>query len=197
MNFYFNILLLVFIMPIFIFFLIIIAFSIVLLDGFPIFYTDRRLGLNFKIIKIYKFRTMKSPKFNDKLLEKNSDYNRVTKIGFFLRKTSLDELPQLLNILKGDMSFVGPRPLPIDYKEYIVKNFYNRSSVKPGITGLTQIKGRNKLSWNKRFSYDNFYVKKRSLKLDLLILLRTAFLILSFNFFNERKNITSEKLKIK
>lgn len=197
MNFYFNILLALFVLPIFIIFFLIITLFIFLLDGFPIFFIDRRLGLNYKIINIYKFRTMKSPKFNDKLLEKNSDFNRVTKFGFFLRKTSLDEIPQLLNIFIGDMSFVGPRPLPVDYKNYIVKNFYNRSSVKPGITGLTQIKGRNKLSWKKRFSYDNFYVKKRSLRFDLLILFKTAFLILSFNFFNERKNITSEKLKIK
>jgi undecaprenyl phosphate N,N'-diacetylbacillosamine 1-phosphate transferase len=197
MNFFFNLLLAVFILPIFIIFFLIIALFILLLDGFPILYIDKRLGLNYNIIKIYKFRTMKSLKFNDKILEKYSDYNRVTKIGFFLRKTSLDEIPQLLNIFMGDMSFVGPRPLPVDYKEYIVNNFYDRSSVKPGITGLTQIKGRNKLSWKRRFYYDNFYVKKRSLKLDLFILLKTIFLVLSLNFLNERKNIISEKLKIK
>ena len=140
---------------------------------------------------------MKNPKLNDKLLEKNSDFNRVTKIGFFLRKTSLDEIPQILNIFMGDMSFVGPRPLPISYKEYIVKNFHKRCSVKPGITGLTQIKGRNKLSWKRRFHYDNFYIKKRSFMFDLFILFKTFLLVLFLQFLNERKDITSEKLNIK
>ena len=172
MNFYFNLLIAVIILPIFITFFFIIALIIFLFDGFPILYKDKRLGLNYKIIKIYKFRTMKNQKLNYKLLEKNSDFNRVTKIGFFLRKTSLDEIPQILNIFMGDMSFVGPRPLPISYKEYIVKNFHKRCSVKPGITGLTQIKGRNKLSWKRRFHYDNFYIIKDHLCLIYLFYLK-------------------------
>lgn len=197
MNFYINFFLIILIFPIFFILFLVILFLILIFSGLPIFYIDNRLGLSNKIIKIYKFRTMKKPNNKDQLLEKKSDYNRVTRIGYLLRKTSLDEIPQIINILKGDMSIVGPRPLPIDYKEYIIKNFKNRSLVKPGITGLTQIKGRNNLSWKKRFAYDNFYVKKRSLKLDILILCKTLKLIILFKFLNERKNITSEKLNIK
>jgi lipopolysaccharide/colanic/teichoic acid biosynthesis glycosyltransferase len=107
-----------------------------------------------------------------------SDKERITPLGRFLRKTSLDELPQLMNVLKGDMSLVGPRPLNVEYVKLYTPQQYRRHEVKPGITGLAQIKGRNTLSWDERFALDVWYVDHESLALDLRILLQTVVKVL-------------------
>jgi len=115
-----------------------------------------------------------------------SDADRLTPYGIFLRSTSLDELPELFNILKGDMSFVGPRPLPVEYGPLYSKTQARRHEVRPGLTGLAQVNGRNALSWSERFKYDVEYVDDRSFTLDASILLKTISVVLN------RKGITND-----
>ena len=139
-------------------------------QGKPFFFQERP-GLNEKIFKIIKFKTM-----NDKKDEQGnllSDAERLTPIGAFVRKTSLDEIPQLINVLKGDMSLVGPRPLLVKYLEYYNHEEKLRHNVRPGITGWAQLKGRNTLNWDTRLAYDVDYVNNISLFLDLKIMLLT------------------------
>ena len=139
------------------------------------FFIQKRPGLNGKLFNIYKFKTMNDNKNkNQKLL---SDNYRLTNFGSFLRKTSLDELPQLFNVLIGNMSFVGPRPLLSDYY-YLYNDFQkSRHHAKPGITGLVQVSGRNNLPWDKRFELDFLYIKNISFWLDFKILIQTLFQI--------------------
>ncbi|MEL0650334.1 sugar transferase [Algibacter sp. TI.3.09] len=136
------------------------------------FFYQQRPGKNEKIFKIIKFKTM-----NDKK-DANGEFlpfdQRVTKIGNFIRKYSLDEIPQLINVLKGDMSLVGPRPLLTDYLPLYSEVQKKRHNVKPGITGWAQVKGRNSISWNQKFTYDVWYVENISFLLDLQIMLLTA-----------------------
>lgn len=135
------------------------------------FFTQLRPGKNEQIFRLLKFKSM-----NDLKDEKGrllSDSLRLTPFGRFLRKTSLDELPQLINVLKGDMSLIGPRPLLIRYLPYYSEEERLRHSVRPGITGFAQVNGRNHLTWEKRLAADIYYVKNLSLKLDLLILYKT------------------------
>ena len=136
------------------------------------FFYQKRPGKNEKIFKIIKFKTM-----NDKK-DENGEFlpfdQRVTKIGDFIRKYSLDEIPQLINVLKGDMSLVGPRPLLTDYLPLYSDIQKKRHDVKPGITGWAQVKGRNSISWNQKFTYDVWYVENISLLLDVKIMLLTA-----------------------
>ena len=135
------------------------------------FFMQRRPGKNCKVFRIIKFKTMNDRKdTNGNLL---SDAERLTTIGKFVRKTSLDEIPQLLNVLKGDMSIIGPRPLLTDYV-HLYNEFQNkRHNVKPGITGWAQVNGRNAISWDKKFELDVFYVNNISFWLDLKILFLT------------------------
>ncbi len=153
---------------------IIIMIAIKLDDGGPIFFTQERLGKNGKTFKIFKFRTMLVDA--DKFLDENGRVtrkNRITRVGKFLRKLSLDELPQLINIIKGDMSIIGPRPaLPSHLPRYTEWQ-KRRLLMKPGVTGLAQINGRNTLKWSKRIEYDIEYIENYSLWLDLKILLKT------------------------
>ncbi len=153
---------------------IIIMIAIKLDDGGPIFFTQERLGENGKTFKIFKFRTMLVDA--DKFLDENGRVtrkNRITRMGKFLRKLSLDELPQLINIIKGDMSIIGPRPaLPSHLPRYTEWQ-KRRLLMKPGVTGLAQINGRNTLKWSKRIEYDIEYIENYSLWLDLKILLKT------------------------
>ncbi len=140
--------------------------------GSPTVFRQERPGLNEKIFTVMKFRSMNSKRGEDgKLLP---DAQRITPLGKFLRKSSLDELPQLFNVLKGDMSFVGPRPLLPRYLPYYTEEEKLRHSVRPGITGLAQVNGRNAISWDRKLAYDVEYVKNISFLNDLKILLLTA-----------------------
>lgn len=139
-------------------------------DGKPFFF-QLRPGKDGKIFKIIKFKTMNDKKDADGNLLPDAD--RLTKIGSFVRKTSLDEIPQLLNVIKGDMSLIGPRPLLPSYLELYNDFQRRRHEVKPGITGWAQVNGRNSISWQKKFEYDVWYVDNISLSLDLKILFQT------------------------
>lgn len=154
----------------------IIAGLIRLRMGSPVLYRVVRPGLHAEPFLLHKFRTMKD--LVDAAGRSLSDKERITPLGGVLRKTSLDELPQLVNVLNGDMSLVGPRPLMIEYLKLYTPQQARRHEVKPGITGLAQIKGRNTLSWDERFALDVWYVDHASLALDLRILLQTILNVL-------------------
>lgn len=139
--------------------------------GSPVIFKQERPGLNEKIFTMYKFRTMTDER--DEYGEFLPDSVRLTKFGKFLRSTSLDELPELFNILKGDMSVVGPRPLLVKYLPYYTETERLRHSVRPGLSGLAQINGRNNLDWNKRLMMDVKYVQNITFLLDLDIVLKT------------------------
>ena len=139
--------------------------------NFPILFKQSRPGLNGKIFNIYKFRSMTSERDKEGLLL--SDELRLTKFGKFLRSTSLDELPSLWNVLKGDMSLVGPRPLLVEYLPFYSAKQARRHEVKPGITGWAQVNGRNAISWDKKFDLDVWYVDNQSIWLDIKILYLT------------------------
>ena len=140
-------------------------------DGKPFFFQERP-GLNERIFRIIKFKTMNDKKDAEgKLL---SDAERLTKAGAFVRKTSLDEIPQLINVLKGDMSLVGPRPLLPQYLPLYNSEQKRRHDVRPGITGWAQVNGRNAISWEQKFEYDVWYVDNISFGLDFKILLKTV-----------------------
>lgn len=140
--------------------------------GAPILFTQDRPGLNGKVFKMMKFRTMLDAK--DKLSNLLPDDQRMTKFGSFLRSTSLDELPGLFNVLKGDMSLVGPRPLLVQYLPLYNTEQARRHNVRPGITGWAQVNGRNAISWEQKFKLDVWYVENQSLMLDFKILLLTV-----------------------
>lgn len=139
--------------------------------GGPVLFTQRRPGLAGKAFNVYKFRTMTSERdSNGDLLP---DDQRLTSLGLFLRKTSLDELPQLFNVIRGDLSLVGPRPLLMEYLELYTPAQARRHEVKPGITGWAQVNGRNAIDWEQKFAYDVWYVENQNFLLDLRILLLT------------------------
>jgi lipopolysaccharide/colanic/teichoic acid biosynthesis glycosyltransferase len=139
-------------------------------QGKPFFFQERP-GLNERIFKIIKFKSMNDKK--DKEGNLLSDAERLTKVGAFVRKTSLDEIPQLINVLKGDMSLIGPRPLLVRYLPYYSKREKLRHTVRPGITGLAQVNGRNFLMWDERLEMDVQYVENLSLFSDMQILVKT------------------------
>ncbi|MBM4761464.1 sugar transferase [Bacillus sp. B15-48] len=143
----------------------------------PAFFKQTRIGKNCKEITIYKLRTMKIESC-DKNGKKLRDRERLTRVGKIIRKLSIDELPQLFNILKGDMSFIGPRPLLVRYLPYYSEREINRHNVLPGITGLAQVNGRSYLQWEERFDYDLNYVGNLSFKLDVKILIITIIKVL-------------------
>jgi lipopolysaccharide/colanic/teichoic acid biosynthesis glycosyltransferase len=152
--------------------LAIIACAIYIRMGSPIMFKQPRPGKNGEIFTFYKFRTMTDER--DSTGKPLSDEKRLTAIGQFIRKTSLDEFPQLWNVLKGDMSLVGPRPLLVAYLDRYTPEQARRHEVKPGITGWAQINGRNTLSWEEKFKLDVWYVDNWSLWLDLKILFLTV-----------------------
>lgn len=151
--------------------IIVVAIFIRFKLGSPILFTQDRPGLNGKIFKMIKFRTMLDAV--DKNGELLPDEERLTPFGVLLRSTSLDEIPGLLNVLKGDMSLVGPRPLLVEYLPLYSDVESQRHNVRPGITGWAQINGRNAVSWEQRFSYDIWYIENHSFWLDLKILFFT------------------------
>ena len=144
--------------------------------GRPVIFAQQRVGLSGKSFRLYKFRTMTDERDSDGTLL--PDGQRLTPLGRFLRKTSLDELPELINVVKGDMSLVGPRPLFLRYMPYYTKREMLRHSVNPGITGWAQIHGRNYLPWGERLALDVWYAENWSLWLDFKILLRTIVIVL-------------------
>jgi len=158
-------------------------------DGKPFFF-QLRPGINGKIFKIIKFKTMNDRKDADGTLL--PDAQRLTKVGNFVRKTSLDEIPQLINVLKGDMSLVGPRPLLTNYL-HLYNEFQNRRhEVKPGITGWAQVNGRNAISWDQKFTYDVWYVDNISFTLDIKILLKTIIKVIKSDGINAADAATIE-----
>ena len=173
--------------------LFVIYILVYLTLGKPVFFIQERPGLNNKIFKLIKFRTMQN-KFNKKniLLPDNK---RLTRFGRFLRASSLDELPSLVNVLKGEMSFVGPRPLLVEYLKFYNEEQLKRHMVKPGITGLAQVNGRNTIDWNQKFKYDLLYIKKISFLMDINILLKTILKVFLFKSISYSEEIIMPKFK--
>ena len=150
----------------------IVAICIKLEDGEPVIYKSKRMGKGCKVFNTYKFRSMK---VNREELHSNLTHEQmVTKVGKFIRKTSLDELPQLINILKGEMSFIGPRPWIPDYYEWFTPEQKRRSDVLPGISGLAQVKGRNGINIFKKIEYDLYYVDHISFIMDIKLVIETV-----------------------
>lgn len=159
-------------------------------DGKPFFF-QLRPGLRGQIFRIWKFKTMNDRK--NKQGELLPDHERLTTVGKWVRKTSLDELPQLINVLKGDMSLVGPRPLLVEYLSLYNTRQRRRHEVKPGITGWAQVNGRNAISWQQKFEYDVWYVENHSFFLDLKILWLTAMKVVKSEGINASQTTTMEK----
>ena len=178
-------------------FLLILS-PIIVFTAFAIFFTNKedpffyqlRPGKNDKIFKIIKFKTMNDKKDTDgKLL---SDAERLTKIGNFVRKTSLDELPQLINVLKGEMSLIGPRPLLPEYLPLYNETQKKRHEVRPGITGWAQVNGRNAISWSQKFEFDVWYVNHVSFLLDCKILFLTINKVFKREGINSESSVSAE-----
>lgn len=171
----------------------IVALLIKINLGSPIIFKQKRPGLNEKIFTMYKFRTMTDER--DENGELLPDSVRLTKFGKFLRVTSLDELPELFNVFKGDMSLIGPRPLLIEYLPLYNRYQRNRHDVRPGISGLAQINGRNTITWEEKFSYDIRYVENVSFILDLKIILQTFLKVWRREGVNKNEFVTMEKFR--
>lgn len=184
-----SIIILILLSPIFIAITLLLFFAN---NGKP-FFVQKRPGLYGDIFNIIKFKTMNDKK--DEFGNLLPDYKRFTKIGTFIRKTSLDEIPQLINVLKGDMSIIGPRPLLPEYLPMYNEQQKKRHNIKPGITGWAQVNGRNALSWDEKFRYDLEYVNNASAKLDFIILLKTAQKIIDRKGVNADSLITMEAFK--
>ena len=156
---------------------LLLALLVRLKIGSPVFFCQQRPGLNGQPFTMFKFRTMITKTHDDEGRQLPDD-QRLTPFGNWLRATSLDELPELFNVLKGDMSLVGPRPLMMKYLDRYTPEQNRRHEVKPGITGWAQIHGRNNMTWEEKFEYDVWYVDHQGLWLDLKILFKTAWLVL-------------------
>lgn len=161
--------------------------------GKPIFFKQMRPGKDEKPFEILKFRTMTEKRdINGELLP---DKDRMTKTGDFIRKTSIDELPQLINVLKGDLSLVGPRPLLMGYLPLYTEEQRKRHLVKPGITGWAQVNGRNAISWEAKFKLDVWYVENQSFKLDMFILYKTVMNVIKRKNITATNHVTMEKFR--
>lgn len=177
--------LLVLLFPIFTILCVLIAIQM----GRPIFFFQIRPGKNGKLFSIIKFRTM-TPQSKERELE---DFERFTPLGLVMRNLSLDEIPQLFNVIKGELSLVGPRPLLVEYLPLYSEKQRLRHNVPPGITGWAQINGRNSISWEEKFEYDIWYVEHWSLWLDLKILLLTFFKVIRRDGVNSTSDVTMKK----
>jgi lipopolysaccharide/colanic/teichoic acid biosynthesis glycosyltransferase len=175
---------LVFLFP----FMLIIALLVKLNLGSPVLFRQTRAGLNGTPFKLVKFRSMLDSRNTQGLLL--PDNERMTAFGRFLRSTSLDELPELWNVVRGEMSLVGPRPLLMDYLPLYSAEQARRHEVLPGVTGLAQIRGRNLLSWKEKFDLDVWYVDNRSIALDIKILARTVMLVFKRDGISATGNVT-------
>lgn len=173
--------------------MLIIAILVRINLGSPVIFKQKRPGLNEKIFTLYKFRTMTDER--DENGELLPNHLRLTKFGKILRSTSLDELPELFNILKGDMSIVGPRPLLIEYIPLYNEQQRRRHEIRPGLTGWAQVNGRNAISWEEKFEYDVWYVDNYNFTLDLKIILKTIFKVFKREGINQTEKVTMEKFK--
>ena len=172
--------------PIFLITAILVYFKL----GSPIFFVQERVGKDDKVFKMIKFRSMKDAK--DKFGNDLPDEERLTPFGKTLRSLSIDELPELINVLKGDMSLVGPRPLLVSYLELYSKEQRRRHEMRPGITGLAQVNGRNSISWGERFKMDVSYIDQYSLFLDIKILFMTVYKVIKRDGISQEGNATME-----
>lgn len=178
---------LIILFPIILLLIILVYFKL----GSPVFFVQERVGKNNKVFKMIKFRTMKDIK--DKNGEVLSDEERLTSFGKMLRSLSLDELPELINIIKGDMSIVGPRPLLKEYIPLYSDEQIRRHNVLPGLTGWAQINGRNAISWTEKFKLDIWYVENWSLLLDIKIFFLTILKVIKREGISQEGNATMEK----
>jgi len=161
--------------------------------GAPVLFKQQRPGKDGKPFYLYKFRTMAN--LEDKQGNLLSDQVRLTGTGKFLRKYSLDELPQFINVVKGDMSLVGPRPLLMEYLSLYTEEQMLRHNVRPGITGWAQVNGRNAIAWEEKFKLDTWYVRNQSMFLDLKILLFTVLKVVKKEGITQQGHVTIEKFK--
>ena len=168
--------------------LVIVSLAVYVWLGSPVFFRQKRPGLNGKPFEIIKFRSMLNAVSKDNVALPDSI--RLTRLGRFLRSTSLDELPELWNVLKGDMSLVGPRPLLVEYLPLYSSRQARRHDVRPGITGWAQVNGRNALSWDEKFELDVWYVENRSFGLDLKILWRTIAAVIARDGISNDGHVT-------
>ncbi|MCY2686979.1 sugar transferase [Salinimicrobium sp. TH3] len=179
----------IFLLPIFILITILLA----IYNGGNPFFMQIRPGKNARLFKIIKFKTMSDARDDEGNLLPDSD--RLTFIGRIVRKTSLDEIPQLINVIKGDMSLIGPRPLLPEYLDHFSNFEMQRHKVRPGITGLAAVKGRNSISWQKKFEYDVWYVDNVSMWMDIKILWWTMLKVLKSEGVNSAHMSTAEPFK--
>lgn len=170
---------------------IIVALLLRINLGSPVIFKQQRPGLNEKIFTMYKFRTMTNETDENGNLLPNEQ--RHTRFGKFLRSTSLDELPELFNVLKGDMSLIGPRPLLIEYLPLYNKHQKRRHEVRPGLSGLAQVRGRNSITWEEKFDYDVYYVDNISFLLDLKLMFETIIKVFKRDGVNSSETVTMEK----
>ena len=168
-----------------------IGLAIRITMGNPVVYRQIRPGYGARPFTIVKFRTMTEQRSTD--VDPSSDANRLTVLGRFLRRLSLDELPQLWNVLKGDMSIVGPRPLLTEYLQHYTPEQSRRHDVKPGMTGWAQVNGRNEVSWERKFALDVWYVDHQSFLLDLRIIAMTIWKVLKREGISQQGHATTEK----
>ena len=181
-NQFFALILLIFLFPI----IILITFFLLIKIGRPIIFKQKRSGFRGKLFYLYKFRTMKN-------IRKKNEMNRIYQSTLFLRNSRLDELPQLINIIKGDLNFVGPRPLLPEYNKLYNKRQIKRLNVMPGITGWAQINGTNNISWSKKFKLDVWYVENKSLVFDLKIIYLTIIFVFKRFLGKKDKKIIAKK----
>ena len=173
--------------------LLIVALLVKIKLGSPVIFKQQRPGLHEKPFYLYKFRTMTDQRDHQGNLL--PDHIRLTPFGQFLRKLSLDELPQLINVIKGDLSLVGPRPLLMEYLPLYTKEQAKRHRVRPGMTGWAQVNGRNAITWEEKFKLDVWYVENRSFLLDIKILLLTFLKVIQSEGINQTNHVTMESFK--
>jgi lipopolysaccharide/colanic/teichoic acid biosynthesis glycosyltransferase len=189
MDFIFSLVAVIIVFPV----IVVLSIIVYLTIGRPVIFSQIRPGKNEKLFKLYKFRTMTD--LRDSTGELLSDKERLTGLGKFMRRTSLDELPQLFNVLNGDLSLVGPRPLLVEYLPEYNEEQRKRHNVKPGITGWAQVMGRNTLTWEEKFTLDLYYVENLSFLFDLKILILTISGVLKGSGVYNETGVTMDKFK--
>lgn len=189
MDFILSLMAIIFLSPV----LLVVAILVRTKLGSPVIFKQERPGLNEKVFTMYKFRTMIDKRDEDGDLLPNE--KRHTRFGKLLRATSLDELPELFNILRGDMSIIGPRPLLIEYLRLYDDHQKHRHDVKPGLSGLAQVSGRNAISWEEKFNYDIEYVNNITFILDCKIIVKTILKVFKREGVNSSEVVTMEKFK--